>query len=236
VSVRVPVKESPAVPFDAHPPAGAPGRQPMFNVPPVTLWLVGAITAMFVLVHALPGPWSITLQAWLSVIPLRLQDALGGPYGLGTVAAAATLLTYALIHVSMLHFLVNAGFLLAFGSFCERGLGRQRYLVLVAGSAVAAAVTQAAVDWGLPIIVYGASGIVSGCMGGMVRLVLAGGHPERQRFVLSFVGALFVLNLLVGLLGSAVLPLDAEVAWEAHIGGFIAGTLLAAPPRRARYG
>jgi len=224
------------VPLHPDPPARRPGHQPMFNVPPVTLWLVGAIAAMFVLVHALPGSWSITLQAWLSVIPLRLQDALAGPYGVETAAAAATLLTYALIHVSMLHFLVNAGFLLAFGSFCERGLGRQRYLVLVAGSAVAAGATQAAVDWGQPIIVYGASGIVSGCMGGMIRLVLAGGHPERQRFVLSFVGVLFALNLLVGLLGASILPLDAEVAWEAHIGGFVAGLLLAAPPRRERYG
>lgn len=214
-------------PPDLHAAAG----QPAFNVPPVTLATVLAITAMFVLLQVLPGPWAITVQAWLSLIPLRLAAAIAGAPVAETVAAAATLVTYAFIHVSLLHFLVNAGFLLAFGSFCERALGRQHYVVLLAGTAVAAALTQAAVDWGVPIVVYGASGMVSGCMGGMVRLVLAGGHPERQRFVLSFVAVLFVINLVVGVLGAALLPLDAEVAWEAHIGGFVAGVLLARPRR-----
>ena len=48
----------------------------------------------------------------------------------------------------------------------------------------------------------------------------------RDRRIVVFLGAWFGLNILFGLGTLAVPGLDQEVAWQAHIGGFLAGLLL----------
>jgi len=62
----------------------------------------------------------------------------------------------------------------------------------------------------------------------MVRVLLRpGSDPQRRRFALTFVAVLFVLNMVLGQLGPGVMGVDAQIAWEAHIGGFLAGFLIA---------
>ena len=86
-------------------------------------------------------------------------------------------------------------------------------------------------DWAAVLLMHGASGAVTGCMGGTVRLMMSGGaDPAGRRFALVFVAVLFVLNLLFGVFGPTLLDLDARIAWQAHIGGFIAGFLIGRAP------
>jgi membrane associated rhomboid family serine protease len=86
---------------------------------------------------------------------------------------------------------------------------------------------------------FGASGGVSGAMGAAVRLMLADRlDPQRRRLGLNLILALIGLNLLFALFGGALMGLDAGVAWQAHLGGFVAGFLMlrpgaAGPPRPA---
>ena len=47
-----------------------------------------------------------------------------------------------------------------------------------------------------------------------------------RRTALSFVLVWIVINFVFGVLGGAVFGVDAEIAWEAHLGGFVAGYLL----------
>lgn len=214
---------------------GGPGGQaPVFNVPPVTLVAVLAIVAVYGLLQLLlPGIERLVVA--FSVVPARIAQTLADP-GFGAVLLDATsLVSHALIHTEFLHMAVNAGFLLAFGSFCERALGRDHFIWLLLGSAIGGAVVQVLIDWGAILVMFGASGAVSGCMGGMVRVLLRpGSDPHRRRFALTFVAVLFVLNLVIGQLGPGVMGVEAQVAWEAHIGGFLAGFLIAGRgPRHA---
>ncbi len=48
----------------------------------------------------------------------------------------------------------------------------------------------------------------------------------RDRRVIQFAAIWFVINLAVGLLAGPLGVSDLSVAWEAHIGGFVAGFLL----------
>lgn len=211
-----------------HPSHSGPGsRQPVFNVPPVTLFAALAIVVVYGLIQLLlPGIERLVVA--FSVVPARIAQTLADP-GVGTVLRdGASLVTHALIHTELLHMAVNAGFLLAFGSFCERALGRDHYIWLLIGSAMGGAVVQVVMDWGAILVMFGASGAVSGCMGGMVRVQLRpGSDPHRRRFALTFVAVLFVLNMVLGQLGPGVMGVDAQIAWEAHIGGFLAGFLIA---------
>lgn len=225
--------ESPAGRATPAPPAlpdpAGDQRQPVFNVPPVTLALVLAMAAGFAGLQLAPEAWAVPIVHRLSVVPAEIRDAVTAPVGAGAVLGeAATLVTHAFIHVDPLHFAINAGFLLAFGSACERVMGGARFLTLFLVSAAAGAAVQIAADWGQVLLMFGASGGVSGCMGGIARLLLADRtDPRRRRFAFNLIVVLFLMNLLLGAFGGALLGVDAEIAWQAHIGGFVAGFLLA---------
>ena len=47
-----------------------------------------------------------------------------------------------------------------------------------------------------------------------------------NRRTLAFVLVWFAVNLLFGLTGGVIAGVDGPIAWEAHIGGFLAGLLL----------
>ncbi len=211
----------------------------MFNVPPTTLRLVLAIVAVFIIIQLNPAGVARVIVGALGVVPAHFAAAAGGPLQAGTLWELATLLTHAFVHVDFLHVAVNAGFLLAFGSACERLLGGRGLLVVFLASAVGGAAAQLAVDWGEMILLFGASGGVSGCMGGLTRQLLADrASPERRRFGLNLILVMFGINLLFALFGGAIMGVDAQVAWQAHLGGFavgflVAGRPLAAPARRS---
>lgn len=159
-----------------------------------------------------------------------------------------TLLTHAFLHGSWGHLLLNGLWLLAFGSPVARRFGLTRFLALFVASAVAGAAAHALAhpDGFTPMI--GASGAISGLMAAATRFVFRRDRPlailrsdpgavdrlpaqslavvVSDRRVLIFLLVWFGTNLLFGL---ASLPLgiaDAAIAWEAHLGGFLAGFLL----------
>src|SRR5690606_23082988 len=92
----------------------------------------------------------------------------------------------------------------------------------------------------------GASAAISAHMAGASRFVFAAGGPlrgyagpaaydlpaaplsvaMRDGRVLAFLGVWFGLNLLFGLWGQQSGLVSGAIAWEAHIGGFLAGLLL----------
>lgn len=224
LAMSIPDPPAPPPPPDPD----GPQHQPIFNVPPVTLALVLAIAAGFAVLRLAPEDWALAVIRLLSVVPAEFQAALAAPPGPALLWQLATLVTHAFVHVDPLHFAVNAGFLLAFGSACEQALGGPRFLLLFLASTAAGALIQIIADWGAVLVMYGASGGVSGCMGGVARLLLADrADPRRRRFALNLIAVLFLMNVLFGLFGGRLLGVDAEIAWQAHIGGFAAGFLIA---------
>lgn len=144
-----------------------------------------------------------------------------------------TLFTSLFLHADIFHIGGNMLYLYIFGDNIEDFLGHLRFLLfyfvcgLVADLAHILSVASTA---GLQIPTLGASGAISGVMGAYILL-----YPRAriQTLVLTFVitvvsipavfflGFWFILQLLYTWLG-----MGGNVAYWAHIGGFVAGMIL----------
>jgi membrane associated rhomboid family serine protease len=152
------------------------------------------------------------------------------------ISVYITLLTSMFMHGGLMHLLGNMLYLWIFGDNLENLLGRLRYLIfyLVCGLIASLAHVFTTVAFGGNALVpsLGASGAISGVLGGYLLL-----FPKRRVRVIMFnflthvpaivaIGLWFVFQLISGLgvLGSG--SQEGGVAYAAHIGGFIAGIVL----------
>jgi len=123
------------------------------------------------------------------------------------------LLTSLLAHGSPLHLLSNMFSLFIIGRMLEPALGHIRYFALFLISGVGGLAAVALVVPGNPVL--GASGAIFGMLGALLVLIRRFGGNATQILVVV------AINMVIGF----VLP---GVAWQAHIGGFIAGAALTA--------
>jgi rhomboid family protein len=150
-----------------------------------------------------------------------------------------TLITSMFMHGGIAHIAGNMLFLWIFGDQIEDRLGHIKYLLfyLVCGvlASLAHVFTTALLagnDQSMMIPSLGASGAISGVLGGYILL-----HPSRRVTVILFrfltqvpayvaIGIWFVFQLIsgLGMLGEG--SQQGGVAYAAHIGGFIAGVVL----------
>lgn len=147
-----------------------------------------------------------------------------------------TLLTSMFMHGGWAHLFGNMLFLWIFGDNLEHVMGRGRYLIfyLLCGiiASLAHVFTTVAFNGNQLVPSLGASGAISGVLGGYILL-----FPKRRVKVImlrmltevpAFValGLWFAFQLISGLgvLGSG--SQEGGVAYAAHIGGFIAGLVL----------
>ena len=173
-------------------------------MPPATLAISAAIALAFVGLRLLPTVTAIDIVEALSVVPIRTQLALAGADLKGLAWELLTLVSHALVHIEWLHVVVNVGFLLAFGSACERAMGARRMVILFIAATIAGGVTQIVADWGDFVIVHGASGGVSGCFGGFIRLMLSDpADPRRRRLAINLMAVLVVMNIAIGIFGGS---------------------------------
>ena len=133
------------------------------------------------------------------------------------------------MHGSIMHIFGNMLFLWIFGDNLENLLGHIRFAAFYIVCGIAAALAQIVMDSDSVIPMLGASGAISGVMGGYVLL-----FPQRQVRALIFnflttVPAFVAIGLWIGyqlLLGYLTPAGTGGVAYAAHIGGFIAGVAL----------
>ncbi|MBV1706245.1 MAG: rhomboid family intramembrane serine protease [Hyphomicrobiales bacterium] len=152
-----------------------------------------------------------------------------------------TFLTYAFLHGSWLHVGSNCLWLLVFGAPVARRFGAARFLLLLAVTAIAGASMHYAFNATSIAPVIGASAAVAGAMGAAVRFVfqpgglspqsgyvpaLSLGEVMRSSSALSFLVVWFVVNLVTGVGSGALAISSGPIAWQAHIGGLLAGLLL----------
>lgn len=183
---------------------------------------------------------------------LLLEGALPGGIG----AQIWTFVTYAFIHANLAHLGMNSVWLLPFGSALGRRLGGLRFFIFFATTAAAGALVHLIAHAGEIFPVIGASAAVSGMMAASLRFAFQPGVPLgwrgeadksylapavplltalREPRVLAFLVAWFGVNLLFGVGSLPIGGVEERIAWEAHIGGFLAGLLLFAAfdPARA---
>lgn len=133
------------------------------------------------------------------------------------------------MHGDIMHIFGNMLFLWIFGDNLENLLGHIRFAAFYIVCGIAAALAQVVMDSNSPIPMLGASGAISGVLGGYLIL-----FPQRQIRAIIFnflttVPAFVALGLWIGyqiLLGFLTPAGQGGVAYAAHIGGFIAGVIL----------
>lgn len=133
------------------------------------------------------------------------------------------------MHGDIAHIFGNMLFLFIFGDNLENLLGHIRFALFYLVCGLAAAAAQIIADTNSVVPMLGASGAISGVLGGYVFL-----FPQRQVRAIIFhflttvpaivaVGIWIVYQLLLGFLTP---PGTGGVAYAAHIGGFFAGLAL----------
>jgi membrane associated rhomboid family serine protease len=236
--------------------------EPIFNVPTI----VTAAIAVLVAVHAvryyvLTPEQDLEFLLLFSFIPARYDSTILAqvPGGLG--AEIWTFITYALIHGDLSHLGLNCVWLLAFGTPVARRFGALRFVAFFAVTAAAGAATHIATHANAFVPMVGASAAISGFMAAAMRFafqrsgplgLIGRGDPAAYRVpalpltavlrdarVLTFLAVWFGLNLLFGIGSLSPDGGEQAIAWQAHIGGFLAGLLAFAafdPVKSAPFG
>jgi membrane associated rhomboid family serine protease len=227
----------------------ASSREPIFNVPAVLVATLGVL----LLVHAgrsllLSPREDLQFLVTFAFIPARYDGMFQGLLPGSVGSAIWSFATYALIHGDWTHIALNAVWLLAFGSPVARRFGAIRFVAFLIVTAIAGAGLHLATHWGEFAPMVGASASISGCMAAAMRFIfgrgggigmLRPGHASfhwvpaaplsvtlRDPRVLAFLGVWVGVNLLFGLGGFTLGEEGQSVAWQAHVGGFLAGLLL----------
>ena len=124
------------------------------------------------------------------------------------------LVTSAFLHGSVLHLLFNMYALYLFGPFVERALGTTRFVAAYLTAAVAGSVA-AYVLTGPSTATIGASGAVFGLFALALLFLLRAKQDVRSLLVL------LAINAFISVAG-------ANISWQGHLGGFVAGAVLGA--------
>ncbi len=249
-------------------------HEPMFDVPAAVVALALTFIAIYaafdwagprvqdlVLVHFAFVPGRLTVSLWPAeaiklILKARMDpaaaeqvNAMRDLHALTGGLKPWTLLTYAFLHGSWTHVLLNTVWLFAFGPPVARRFGTTRFFAFMAVSAVISALAQwsAAPLEFAPLI--GASGANSGLMGAVTRFMFQPGAPLSVSGLLGgdkaetvpaatlggiladprariFVGIWLVTNFVFGAFAGPLGLSDMPVAWIAHLGGFATGILL----------
>ncbi len=219
-------------------------HEPIFNVPGSVVALIG----IFILVHMVRNALPIEQDEWMTVamafVPARyagFADQIAG----GQVAMWTSFLTHMLVHGDVMHLMFNSAWFLAFGGAIALRIGTARFLAFTAFTGIVGALTFLAFHFGDAIPVVGASGAVSGMMGAVMRFLFSAidmgsfallreaprsvplmglQQALTDRRVLAVTAIWLLLNAITAF-GIPGVTDGAEVAWEAHLGGYLAGLL-----------
>lgn len=132
-------------------------------------------------------------------------------------------LTYAFLHAGLGHLVGNMITLLALGRIIVIRVGQKGFLMIYAASALGGAALFGAMSVSAQPMV-GASGALFGLAGAWQYWDYAEAGKRRHRIwrLIRAAGLLVLLNVLFWI------GLDGRLAWQTHLGGFVAGWAVAA--------
>jgi membrane associated rhomboid family serine protease len=207
-------------------------NEPDVGVAYVTLGLIALnVLAFFFEINRPEQAVQAFVTAW-GVVPLEYSTGRDLPpyipYPIWT-----TLVTSMFLHGGWGHLLGNMGFLWVFGDNIEHRIGHLRFVLFYLATGIAAGLAHIVFNSNSYVPTVGASGAISGVLGGYLLL-----FPRNRVYVLTWGGvaavpALLMLGLWIlfqfinGVGSIANTPETGGVAYLAHIGGFIAGLILA---------
>jgi membrane associated rhomboid family serine protease len=223
-------------------------REPLLNLP-------GALTAYVLLIAVihlrvlLPIEWENWTLEVFAFVPKRYDSTLlDVDFPGGTGARIWTFVSYSLLHANLTHIGFNVLWLLPFGSALARRFGAVRFFLFMAVTAAAGALAHLLTHEHAMAPMIGASASVSGTMAAAMRFAFVQGsflsfsrgdadaaakvpalslsRALRNSRVLGFLAVWFAVNIVFGVWSLSIGTDGADVAWQAHIGGFFAGLIL----------
>ncbi len=215
------------------------GPQPFLRAPAVVIWLIVALVGAHALrVWGFPQD-SDRLFVTYGFVPARYSHAWLDAHGLNPgslVERALPFITYMFLHGGFMHVAINCVWLLAFGPVVARRFGSLVFLLFFLLCGIAGAAAHLACNWGSPAPVIGASAAVSGLMAAGFRMLPAGPADSRRPLESIFSPRILIwtalwagVNVIAGLTGLGTGGEVQLVAWQAHLGGYAAGLVLAGP-------
>lgn len=219
-----------------------PAREPFIRAPASVLVLIGLLVAAHIGRTLAPPAVSDGLLNGYALVAVIYSPQALHALGAGSpswYALLAPLVGHMFLHAGALHLTINCLWLLVFGSVVARRLGPLGFYLLFLLCGLGGAVVFIAVEWGQVVGAIGASGAISGLMGAAIRMIrlqepwLNGADvrlaPLSSRPVLSFSAIWLLLNLAMGLTGFVPGGTLEPIAWQDHLGGYLAGLILAGP-------
>lgn len=171
---------------------------------------------------------------WGGFVPARVTGAAEG----GMIPVFLTPLTATLVHAGFIHL----GFNLLIHLFCGRSvetiLGTRQFVILYVVGAYAAAGAHYAVDRFDMTPMVGASGAISAVLGAYSMMFGRNRVKVANPTVALWLNSLWLAVAWIGLqliIGFTFETAGARIAIAAHIGGFLAGLVLAKPLLLLRY-
>ena len=207
-------------------------REPSGGMAFVTIALIVANILAFLIELGQPNERALNsfIEAW-GVVPREyamrhdLPPLIPFPFW-------TTLFTSMFLHGGWMHLGGNMLYLWIFGDNVERAMGSARYVAFYVVCGLAAGLAHIAFSSGSSVPSIGASGAISGVLGGYlllfpqnrVRVLTRGGIASVPAvYVLGF---WIVIQLISGFGSIAETSETGGVAYMAHIGGFVAGLAL----------
>ncbi|WP_431797464.1 rhomboid family intramembrane serine protease [Microbacterium kunmingense] len=186
--------------------ARRPATVALGDTRPLATYAIIGITALVYLISLIPGfggTVTDTLSFWA---PTLYPEAFG-------VFQPWRLLTVSLVHSGFWHIGLNMLALWLIGRSLEPLLGRWRFIALYLISTLGGSVAVALLSFGTPVV--GASGAVFGLFG---ALLIIGRHLGAP---VTGIAIVLGINLVIGFIPGF------NISWQAHVGGLIAGLLVA---------
>jgi len=194
------------------------------------LILLNVLAFLFELSQPSQGALQSFIQAW-GVVPHEYRVARDLPPAI-PLPFWSTLLTSMFLHGGWMHLGGNMLYLWIFGDNVEAAMGRARFLFFYLACGIAAGLAHIVFSGASNIPTVGASGAISGVLGGYLVLFPRNRVRILTRAGVTAVPAIVVLGFwiliqLVSGMGSIAATSDTGgVAYMAHVGGFVAGVLL----------
>jgi membrane associated rhomboid family serine protease len=212
--------------------------EPLFFLAPAVTAVLAICTGLYLLQTYVLGTLAndaLTMQ--VAFIPLRYSSS-SIPFDQAFLTSPVG---YSFLHASLAHLAINMIWLTAFGSPLAARIGTARFLLFWAITAMGAALLHFLIYPQSAVPLVGASGAISGMMGAAARFQfrtsqgtgvrsftgapLSVGASLTNRTVLTFVWIWMATNLMTGLGWPSGQSNSSNIAWEAHIGGFLVGFL-----------
>ncbi len=209
---------------------------PTRRVPFVNYILIAANILVFVL-QWLAGANQETLVYQFALIPSAFNDGIG-------FSDFSTIFTSMFMHAGLAHLGGNMLYLWIFGDNVEDSMGHSRFLLFYLLGGLVASLAHIFTNPASQIPTVGASGAIAAVLGAYLVLypnskvltIIPLGFFLRMTMVPAAIvlGLWFVLQLFSGVLSMGG-PDVGGVAFWAHIGGFVAGVILAKIFSKKRY-